>query len=102
MARLVYIGYKLVCQFSLSVETSYLASTKTVCDLLLPTKSMKNGCLPSLRKKQNLGNKLFITHSFWQEVRDSRQSQLNPSMTDSLGKKEKLADWFIPCGVLIG
>ena len=48
----------------------------------------------------NLDRKPFLAQS-QQEARDHRQPQQKPNMMDSLGKKPKLADRFIPCAYLI-
>ena len=93
---------------------SYLASTETVRDLLLPAETIIHEkwlpaetfsviLLPakSLGRKLNhtdsLCRQLFTQHKSWQEARDHGQSLRKPNMTESLCRKQKLADSFISC-----
>ena len=93
---------------------SYLASAETVRDLLLPAETtIHEKWLPAetvcvilfpaktlsrkLNQKDSLCMKLFTKHKSLQEARDRGQSRQKPNMMDSLCRKGKLADMFIPC-----
>ena len=86
---------------------TYLASAETVCDLLLPAETtfhekwLPAGTVETLGRKlnhrQSLQEAIHRTHQSRQEARGCRQSRRKPIMTDSLCRKHKLADLFIPC-----
>ena len=47
---------------------------------------------------QTLQEAIYRAQQSRQEARDRGQSRRKPNMTDSLCKKRKLADSFLPCG----
>ena len=47
---------------------------------------------------QSLQEAIYQAQKPRQEARDRGQSRRKPNMTDSLCRKPKLADLFIPCG----
>ena len=54
-------------------------------------------CRDSKSHGQSLQEAIYQAQHPWQEARDRRQSPRKPNMTDSLCRKRKLADSFIPC-----
>ena len=50
---------------------------------------------------QSLQEAIYQVHQSWQEEKDLGQSRWKPNMTDSLCRKRKLADLFMPCGIVI-
>ena len=61
---------------------------ETVCVILLPAESLSRKQIHA----DSLGRKPFFVHSSFQEAKDPEQSRLKPGMTDSLGRRGKLAD----------
>ena len=95
---------------------SYLASAKTVCDLLLPAETTIHEkwlpaetvhviLLPAESRQeaeshgQSLQESIYQVQQSLQEARDHGQFRRKPNMTDSLCRKRKLADSIIPCGI---
>ena len=87
----------------------YSASAKTIHDLLLPAETtIQDKWLPAetvcvillpaetLGRKQNHTVSIYPAQQSRQEARDPGQSWWKPNMTDSLCRKRKLADSFIP------
>ena len=99
--------YTPVCQFSIPTKTvchSWLLLRLSVTSWFLlrllsaktwlPAETIQLLCfLPSLGKKQNHTDRLDRK----QEVRDHGHSQRKPNIMDSLSKKGKLANQFMPC-----
>ena len=50
---------------------------------------------------QSLQKAISQAQQSWQETRDRGQSRPKPNMTDSLCRKRKLADSYIPCVLYI-
>ena len=46
--------------------------------------------------RQSLQEAIYLAQQSWQEAGDHRQSRRKPNMTDSLSRRRKLADSFIP------
>ena len=62
--------------------------------------STKNGFLQRQEAKshgKSLQEAINRAQQFWHETRDRGQSRRKPNMTDSLCRRRKLADSFIPC-----
>ena len=92
---------------------SYLASAETVHDLLLPAKTTIHEkwlpaetvsviLLPAKEAKshrQSLQEAIYQAQQSRQEARDHGQSRRKPNMMDSLCRKCKLANLFIPCAI---
>ena len=93
---------------------SYLASAENVRDLLLPAETAVHekwlpaetvrvtaSCRDSQQEAETHGQSLqegiYQAQQSRQEARDRGHSQRKPNMTDSLCRKQKLADSFIPC-----
>ena len=74
---------------------SYLASAETVLDLLLPAETtVHKNWLPA----ETVHVILLPAETL---SRDCRQSRQKPNMMESLCRKRKLADLFIPCDICI-
>ena len=56
-----------------------------------------NGVKMGFSPVQYLQEAIFQAQQSWQEARDRGQSRQKPNMTESLCRKQKLADSFIPC-----
>ena len=95
---------------------SYLASTDTVRELLVSAETTVHKktasctdcpydsafCRDSRQEAKSHGQSLqeaiYQEQQSRQEARDRGQSPLKPNMMDSLCRKRKLANSFIPCG----
>ena len=94
---------------------STLACTETVPGLLLPAETTIHKKMASCRDcpfdsasyrdsrqeakshRQSLQEAIYQAQQSRQEARDRGQSRGKPNMTDSLCRKRKLVDSFIPC-----
>ena len=75
-----------------------LQEAKSRGQSLQEAKSRGQSLQEAKSRGQSLQEAIYQAQQSLQEARDCRQSRRKPNMTDSLCRKRKLADWFVPCG----
>ena len=100
----VIFGFRRDCQWSLASCRDYHPRKMASCrDCLCESASCRDSRQEARSHGQSLHESLqeaiYQAQKSWQEAWDRWQSRQKPNMTDSLCRKRKLADSFIPCDI---
>ena len=94
----VIFGFRRDCPWSLASCRDYHPLKIASCrDCPCDSASCRDSRQEAKSHGQSLQEAIFQAQQSRQGTRERGQSRRKPDMTDSLCRKRKLADWFIPC-----